>query len=55
VGVIVEDYAPKSIATAIQNLLNDEKRVVEIQQNQQKAAQVLCWEIEQQKLDIYFK
>ena len=55
VGVIVEDYAPKSIATAIQNLLNDEKRVLEIQQNQQKAAQVLCWEIEQQKLDIYFK
>lgn len=55
VGVIVEDYAPKSIANAIQNLLNDEKRVLEIQQNQQKAAQVLCWEIEQQKLDIYFK
>lgn len=55
VGVIVEDYEPKTIATAIQNLLNDDKKIIQIKQNQQKASEILCWEKEQQKLDIYFK
>ncbi|WP_445748002.1 glycosyltransferase [Polaribacter sp.] len=54
VGVTVSDYEPETIATAIQDLLNDKKKLLEIQQNQQKASEVLCWEIEQQKLDIYF-
>lgn len=54
VGVIVENYTPKAIATAIQDLLNDENKMLAIKQNQQKASEVLCWEKEQQKLDIYF-
>jgi len=54
VGIIVENYTPKAIATAIQDLLNDENKMVAIKQNQQNASEVLCWEIEQQKLDIYF-
>ncbi|PQJ75006.1 glycosyltransferase [Polaribacter gangjinensis] len=54
VGVIVENYTPKAIATAIQDLLNDENKMLAIKQNQLKASEVLCWEKEQQKLDIYF-
>jgi glycosyltransferase involved in cell wall biosynthesis len=55
VGVIVNDYAPKTIAKTIQNLLKDDALLSEIKKNQQKAKEVLCWEIESKKLDNYFK
>jgi glycosyltransferase involved in cell wall biosynthesis len=55
VGVLVDDYAPESIAKAINNLLNDAVLLSEIKEYQQKAKDVLCWEIESKKLDAYFK
>lgn len=54
VGVIVDSYDPKAIAAAIKDLLNDENKMQVIKQNQLMASEVLSWEIEQQKLDIYF-
>ncbi|WP_405606771.1 glycosyltransferase [Polaribacter sp. Asnod1-A03] len=55
VGVLVNDYNPKTIANAISNLLNNKVLLSEIKENQQKAKDVLCWEIEREKLDYYFK
>ena len=55
VGVLVDDYQPKTIAKVIKNLLNDELLLSEIKENQQKAKEVLCWEKESKKLDNYFK
>jgi glycosyltransferase involved in cell wall biosynthesis len=55
VGVLVDDYAPKSIAKAINTLLKDNVLLSEIKGNQQKAKEILCWEIESKKLDTYFK
>lgn len=55
VGVLVDDYQPKTIAKVIKNLLNDELLLSEIKENQQKAKEVLCWEKESKKLDTYFK
>jgi glycosyltransferase involved in cell wall biosynthesis len=55
VGVLVDDYDPKTIANAINNLLADAFLLAEIKENQQKAKEVLCWESECKKLDNYFK
>tara|TARA_R110002049_G_scaffold268074_1_gene444563 strand:+ start:154 stop:1251 length:1098 start_codon:yes stop_codon:yes gene_type:complete len=55
VGILVDDYQPENIAKSINNLLNDESLLLEIKRNQQKAKEVLCWEIESKKLDNYFK
>jgi glycosyltransferase involved in cell wall biosynthesis len=55
VGVLVDDYQPKTIAKVIKNLLNDALLLLEIKENQQKAKEVLCWEKESEKLDKYFK
>ena len=55
VGVIVEDYQPKTIAKAINNLLNNTDLLNSIKANQLKAQKDLCWEIEQEKLKNYFK
>ncbi|PQJ82629.1 glycosyltransferase [Polaribacter glomeratus] len=55
VGVLVENYEPKTIAAAINNLLNDEALMLQIKENQQIAKEILCWEKESEKLDIYFK
>jgi glycosyltransferase involved in cell wall biosynthesis len=55
VGVLVDDYQPKTIAKVIKNLLNDALLLLEIKENQQKAKEVLCWEKESKKLDKYFK
>jgi glycosyltransferase involved in cell wall biosynthesis len=55
VGVLVDNYEPKTIAKAINNLLKDEVLLSEIKKNQQKAKDVLCWEKESKKLDNYFK
>jgi glycosyltransferase involved in cell wall biosynthesis len=55
VGVLVDNYEPKTIAKAINNLLKDEVLLSEIKRNQQKAKDVLCWEKESIKLDNYFK
>lgn len=55
VGVLVNDYESKTIAEAINNLLKDDVLLSEIKENQQKAKDVLCWEIERKKLDNYFK
>ena len=55
VGVLVDDYQPKTIANAIHNLLEDKTLLSQIKENQQRARQILCWEIECKKLDNYFK
>jgi glycosyltransferase involved in cell wall biosynthesis len=55
VGVLVDDYNPKTIAKAIKNLLNDDLLLLNIRENQKKAKAVLCWEKESKKLDNYFK
>ncbi len=54
VGVMVDDYTPESISEAIKSLLNDSELLAKIKKNQQKAKEVLCWEIESKKLDSYF-
>ncbi|MFY9242925.1 MAG: glycosyltransferase [Polaribacter sp.] len=55
VGVLVDDYSPETIAKSIHTLLNDKTLLLEIKENQQKAKEILCWEIESKKLDNYFK
>jgi glycosyltransferase involved in cell wall biosynthesis len=55
VGVLVGDYQPKTIANAIHNLLEDKTLLSQIKENQQRAKEILCWEIECKKLDNYFK
>lgn len=55
VGVIVENYQPKTIADSINKLLNDDKKRQGIKLNQQKAKEILCWEVESEKLNQYFK
>lgn len=54
VGIAVESYEPKSIAEAIENLLNDSNLYTKIKENQKKVKEELCWEKEQLKLDNYF-
>ena len=54
VGVLVDDYQPITIAKAINDLLANKELLTEIKSNQQKAKEILCWEIEQKKLDQYF-
>lgn len=55
VGVLVDDYQPKTIAKTISTLLKNKELLTEIKVNQQKAKEVLCWEVECRKLDKYFK
>jgi glycosyltransferase involved in cell wall biosynthesis len=55
VGVLIDDYAPKSIAKAIDTLLKDKVLLSKIKEHQQNAKEVLCWEKESKKLDAYFK
>ena len=54
VGVLIEDYSPKTIALTIQNLLDNLTLYNNIKSNQKKAKEELCWEIESRKLDKYF-
>lgn len=55
VGVTVESYHPKDIAKCIKDLLKDPDKISLIKQNQKNAKEILCWENEQKKLDVYFK
>jgi glycosyltransferase involved in cell wall biosynthesis len=55
VGVMVADYNPKTIASTIEKLLDNEALLSEIKENQKKAKEILCWEKESEKLDYYFK
>lgn len=55
VGVLVDDYQPETIASTINTLLDNNALLLEIKENQQKAKEILCWEIERKKLDNYFK
>ena len=54
VGVVVEDYDPKTIAKKIQELIDNEALYYQIKLNQQKVKKGFCWENEQQLLDNYF-
>ena len=54
VGVCVNNYDPKTIATTVLQLLQSPERILEIKANQTLAKAQLCWEIEQKKLDNYF-
>ena len=55
VGVLVNDYQPETIAKVIRNLLENKTLLSQIKEKQQKAKEILCWEIECKKLDNYFK
>ncbi len=54
VGVVVEDYTPKSIAKAVIELESNKQLLAQIKENQQKAKEILCWEKEQLKLAQFF-
>lgn len=54
VGIVVENYEPKTIAKAIEKLLGDTELYQQIKLNQQKAKNEFCWENEQQLLENYF-
>jgi glycosyltransferase involved in cell wall biosynthesis len=54
VGVMVEDYSPEKIAKTVKNLLDNSTLYNTIKENQRKAKEELCWEIESKKLDKYF-
>ena len=55
VGVCLEDYQPKTIAKAIEELLHNNELYKRIKFNQQKVKEQFCWEKEKQRLDYYFK
>ena len=55
VGVIIDDYTPEKIAAKINEVLSDPDLILKTKENQQKAKEILCWEIERKKLEYYFK
>lgn len=55
VGVIVDGYSPEKIAEKINEVLNNPGLISEIKEHQKKAKEILCWEKERQKLELYFK
>ena len=55
VGVLVEDYSPEKIAKKIKEVLNNPDLISEIKQHQKVAKEILCWEKESKKLDVYFR
>ncbi len=54
VGEIVKDYKPKTIASAIETVLNNSEKRNTLIENQKKSKESLCWEKEKRKLDVYF-
>ncbi|MGB0879413.1 MAG: glycosyltransferase [Polaribacter sp.] len=54
VGVTVKDYSPKEIAEKINKVLLSPNLIAEIKENQKAAKEILCWEKESKKLDVYF-
>ncbi|PQJ79305.1 glycosyltransferase [Polaribacter porphyrae] len=54
VGVLVDNYNPETIAKEIKATLENEDLLSDIKVNQQRAKNILCWEVEQKKLDNYF-
>lgn len=54
VGLMVDDYSPEKIAEKVNELLNNPSLVSKIKQHQKIAKEILCWEKESKKLDIYF-
>ena len=55
VGVIIDNYTPEKIAAKINEVLSDPDLILKIKENQQKAKEILCWEVERKKLEPYFK
>ena len=55
VGVLVENYSPEKIAEKIKEVLNNPDLISEIKQHQKVAKEILCWEEESKKLDVYFR
>mgnify|MGYP005990977581 CR=1 FL=1 len=53
-GVVLDNYNPKTIAIAIEKLLDNKELYKEIKTNQQKVKEQFCWEKEKQLLDNYF-
>lgn len=53
-GVSIDNYQPKTIANAVEELLNNKELYKEIKNNQQKVKEQFCWEQEKQLLDNYF-
>lgn len=54
IGLILKERAPKELANLIQFLFNDNAEYQRLCRNTQKAAQILNWENEQQKLEFLY-
>jgi len=55
IGLVIENYNPKHIASVVERLLTDNQLIKKIKQNQHKAKAELCWEKEVKILDQFFK
>ena len=55
VGLVIENYLPKTIAKTIERLITDNELYQQIKEQQKKVKHQFCWEKEQQKLEKYFK
>lgn len=54
IGLMIENYEPKHIASVINRLLTDKNLIQEIKSNQERAKLDLCWENDVKVLDSYF-
>lgn len=54
VGLTLQKYDPKEIASCIKSLLDDKVLILEIKENQKRAKKILNWENETKVLDTYF-
>jgi len=50
IGLIISDHSPRSIATKMESMLNDQNQIGVWKKNIKKAAQEFCWENEEKKL-----
>jgi glycosyltransferase involved in cell wall biosynthesis len=54
IGLVIKNHKPKTIATTIERLLNDEPLRKEIKKNQEQLRIKYCWENESKLLDKFF-
>lgn len=55
IGLVINNYEPKHIASIVEELIINKELIVKIKQFQQKAKNNFCWENEVQLLDKFFK
>jgi len=54
VGVLIDNFTPKNVASKVKLLLEDKLLREEIISNQNKFKKELCWEKEVKKLDVFY-